>query len=203
MIRPSLTVFKHVRRRSVQPVPFLTRSASVLCVQWLYWQAPPGSSTDPRCTTRLFVCHWKRSLLTSDQSWLPTTPRERVFLFSLSLSLMLNTTVVLLLVTGDLPVLSDFQDKPTAALAEQLGEDNTDDVVEAIDLPVDSPTLVVVEAAEPRVAEVVPVAGDAFEPTPVVSAAPPAIAPDPIAPVQQAQPKQDDDPVTFFGVGLE
>lgn len=145
----------------------------------------------------------------SDRSWLPNTPREGVFLFSLSLSLMLNTTVVLLLVTGDLPVLADLQAKPTVEIAEHDTQQDKPVVdLQTVDQPAESQwgndsQPVFTETREPSVVEVVPVVNDTFEPTPVVSVAPAAVAPDPVEPVQQAQPKQDDDPVTFFGIGLE
>lgn len=141
-------------------------------------------------------------LQTDDRSWLPTSPREQAFLFSLSLSLMLNTTVVLLLLAGELPVLADLMDDDSPKRAER---DIPTSPVQAVDA---TPDLVPTDlAGETRTSPPATPSQKSTQgptaPTSVARIVTATATNDPAPPAEQTQPQQDDPPITFFGVGLE
>lgn len=147
-------------------------------------------------------------LQTPDRSLLPTSPREQVFLFSLSLSLMLNTTVVLLLMTGDLPTLAQLQAKPTPAVADRDAPANVPERSQPVEQPsqptaIDRVPAVISTSAwqndQPMRIEPQPLA----EHPALVSVTPAVVSPEPAPQTQPIEPTQDDDPITFFGIGIE
>ncbi len=149
-------------------------------------------------------------LHTDDHPWLPASPRERVFLFSLSLSLILNTTVVLLLVTGDLPVLADLRQGPAAALVERQNQPGSSlDADQVFEAPQPDEIAPVLTAATVTQAEISQTSANRLVDTAKTRSVVPAlVAPESMQFFHDGESDVDESaqhkpPVTFFGVDVE
>ena len=151
-----------------------------------------------------------------DHPWYPSSPGQSAAVYSLTLMLLLNTTVLLMVVTGELPVWAEDEPVTTArvgdrvaALPEPIAPERIQSTRAVTPLPtagVERPQAVkpVVKPApvdeSTPVSNPAPVIRAAHEPAPVLlSEVSPPVAESDTTP--EAQPTEP--PTQFFGIDIE
>lgn len=133
-------------------------------------------------------------LQTPDRSWLPTSTAQSVLVYALNVLLLFNLTVIVVLLSGETV-------EPAKRAQTPAGVVGTDAVeVDQSEEPVEQAAAPVVHASPAKQVSSVDVP---VEPIVLVDPAIETVAAPEPAQQTQAAPKQDDPPVTFFGVGLE
>ena len=127
------------------------------------------------------------------RSWLPTSTAQSVLVYALNVLLLLNLTVIVVLLSGEPAEPAKRAQTPAAVVGADAVEVDRSEPIQQAAAP----------AVHASPAKQVPSVDVPVEPIVLVDpAVETADAPEPEQSPYVA-PKQDDPPVTFFGVGLE